>query len=320
MAGSSLAKKMENRVWVFPALAIVTIIVGQLCKTSCSFIEGDILGIDLNIFGIVFYAVLFLAIIFYQKVYRKDWVLKMATAAAAAGVGAEIILIKFQVENNTYCPKCLISGFFFLVMFFLLARNLKAWWIALLVVLGTIFTLFTFSGSVIPSYAAETQHPVFGNGMAKTEVIVYSDYLCPACRRSDVDINRALLGLQKSARIEFVDVPIHKGSLDYSEVFLYAWFGFGNNLQKAVQVREALFQAAASKKPQSEIVSDLKSRGIPVKVDQAGARDIFRSFYNPLLRKDGVRATPTVVIVKDGNRKSYVGGNDIMKALKELQR
>ena len=45
---------------------------------------------------------------------------------------------------------------------------------------------------------------------------------------------------------------------------------------------------------------------------------IFRQIYNPLMQTDKIHATPTMVIVKDNNRKSYIGGPEIMKAIEEV--
>jgi hypothetical protein len=308
----------QSRVWIFPALALITIIIGQICKTNCAFLHGDILGFDLETFGIIFYSMLFLSALFYKIIYPRDWIMKAIAAIVAMGVGAEFVFIKFQVQNNTYCPKCLISGFFFLTMFFLVARFLKKWVVILLILCGAVFTSFFFNGSIVPSYAKEAQYPGFGNDKSQIEIIVYSDYLCPACRKADEKINNTLRKLKNVAKIRFVDVPIHAGSLDYSEVFLYAWFESGNNLETAIKVREILFQAAAAKTNQNGTLNILKSKGVPYKVDKEDAREIFRNYYNPLMNGDKIKSTPSVVIVKDKNRKTYTGGLDILKALNEI--
>lgn len=308
----------QSRVWIFPALALITIIIGQICKTSCAFLRGDILGFDLETFGIIFYSMLFLSALFYKIIYPRDWIMSAIAAIVSMGVGAEFIFIKFQVQNNTYCPKCLISGFFFLTMFFLVARFLKKWIIIILILCGAVFTSFVFNGSIIPSYAKEAQYPGFGNEKSQIEIIVYSDYLCPACRKADEKINNAVRKLKNVAKIRFVDVPLHAGSLEYSEVFLYTWFESGNNLETAIKVREILFQAAAAKADQNGTLNILKSKGVPYKVDKEGAKEIFRNFYNPLMKGDKINSTPAVVIVKNNNRKTYIGGIDILKALNEI--
>jgi len=317
MNATRVISGLQNRLWILPGLSILTIVIGQLCASMCAFIEGDILGIDLNIFGILFYSLLLVLLLVYEKVFRGDWLMKAVAAVACVGVGAELILIKFQVENSVYCPKCLISGFFFLVMFFLVARHLKKWVIILLIAAGLLFTSFTFNGSVIPVYGEEV-HPQFGSDKARVEIIVYSDYFCPHCRKIDQQVNTVLGKLKDRARIRFVDVPLHPGSLEYAEVFLYAWFVSGNNLESAVMVRELLFDAAVKKTDQAGVIALLKSKEIPVKLDREKARSIFRGLYNESMKTDKVSGTPAVVIVKGGERKKYVGGKDILKALEEL--
>ena len=310
---------VQNRVWVFPALALITIIIGRICKESCVFIHGDILGVDLEIFGIFFYSLLLLSVILYKKISPKDCVMKAITAMVSMGAGAEFILIKFQVQNNIYCPKCLISGFFFLAMFFIVARHIKTWVVILLILFGAIFTSFTFSGSVIPSYAKEIQYPGFGNENSQTEIIIYSDYFCPACRKADEQINKTLRNVKDKVKVRFVDVPLHAGSLEYAEVFLYTWFESGNNIEKAIRVRDILFNAAENKTDKSGVLKILNSQGIPFKVNSEKAREIFRSFYNPLMKIDKINKTPTMVIAKGNNRKTYMGMAEILKALEDVK-
>lgn len=312
-------ENVQNRVWIFPALALITIIIGRICKESCVFIHGDILGVDLEIFGIFFYSLLLLSVILYKKIFPKDWVMKAITAIVSMGVGVEFILIKFQIQNNIYCPKCLISGFFFLIMFFIVARHIKTWIVILLILFGAIFTSFTFSGSVIPSYAKEIQYPSFGNENTQTEIIVYSDYFCPACRKIDEQINKILRKVKDKVKVRFIDVPLHAGSLEYAEVFLYTWFEAGNNLEKAIKVRDILFHAAETKTDQSGVFNILRSQKISFKEDKENAKEIFRSCYNPLIKMDKINVTPTMVIVKGNNRKNYKGTAEILKALEEIR-
>lgn len=315
---SAVYTGLQNRVWIFPALALVTLVIGQICRTSCSFLSGDILGLDLNVFGVLFYSLLLAAVIVYKRFVPKDWMMSLIAAAVSAGVGAEFILIRFQVDQGVYCPKCLISGLFLLLMFAMVMRRLKVWLAALLVVLGAVFTSLTFSGSVIPSYAKEVQHPSFGNGKAPVEIVIYSDYFCPACRDVDGRVNFLLRRVQDRAKIFFVDVPLHKESGPYAEIFLYTWFASGDRLEDALRAREVLFQAAATKTDPEGVKGFMKIQGIRFREDKARAKDIFRSFYNPLLKMDRIKATPTVVIARGAERKSYEGGAAILKALEEV--
>ncbi len=307
---------IQNKVWLFPALALSTLIIGNLCKTSCMFLHGDILGLDLERFGFIFYCVLLVAAIFASKIFSlKDRLMKFITVVVSIGVGAEIILVKFQIQNSTYCPKCLVSGFFLMAMFFVMSRYIKIWLVILLIVFGAIFTSFTFSGSIVPAYAEEVRAPSFGSEKARTEIIIYSDYFCPACRKVDIQLNDTLRKLKDRVKIRFVDVPMHPGSLEYAKLFLYAWFKSGNNLESALKVRDLLFHDAELHMTQPEVMRNLSLKGIPYKKDEDAAKVILRQVYNPLMQTDKIHATPTVVIVKDNTRKSYIGGAEIMTAI-----
>jgi uncharacterized membrane protein len=308
---------LQKRPWIFPVLSLITIIVGQICSKSCMFIHGDILGFDLEVFGIVFYSMLILSFLIYKKMLSKDWVIKTITAAVAAGVGAEIIFVKFMIQNNTYCTKCLVSGFFLLTMFLIMVRRIKPWVVVLLILFGAVFASFTFSGSVVPSYAKEIRYPSFGNSKAKVEIIVYSDYHCPFCRKVDGLINNNLLRVKNKTKIQFVDVPVHAHSLEYAEVFLYTWFVSGDNLESAIKVREILFNAAEKGYDQHGVLSILNSRGIRYKEDKENAREIFRGFYNNSINADHINKTPSMVVIKGSERKTYVGMGDILNAFKE---
>lgn len=316
--GFRIVANLQDKAWIFPALALLTLVIGQVCQERCAVLRGDILGLDLNVMGIFLYSLLLVATVFYKKLYPRDWFMKAIAAVVSAGAGAEMILVKFQVQNNTYCPKCLISGFFFLAMFFVVAPNLKKWVVICWIVAGALFASVTFNGSVVPSYAEDIKYPAFGSERAQVEIIVYSDYLCPACSKADEQINSALRKLKSKARIRFVDVPIHAGSLEYAEVFLYAWFESGDNLESAIKVRETLFEAAKTKTDQLGVIKVLTAKGIPFREDKNKAREIFRAYYNPMMKADKINSTPSLVVIKGNSRKTYVGGAEILKALGEV--
>ena len=171
---------------------------------------------------------------------------------------------------------------------------------------------------MVPSYAEEIRSPIFGNEKSRTEIIIYSDYLCPACRKVDSQLNDTLRKLKNQVKIRFIDVPLHPGSLEYAKLFLYAWFESGNNLESALRVRDILFREASTSMPQHEVIRLLSSQGITYKKDEDAAKMIFRQIYNPLIQMDKIHATPTMIIVKDKNRKSYTGGAEIIKAIEAV--
>lgn len=314
----NIIEKVQNRLWIFPALALLALFVGRLCTTSCVFLHGDILGIDLEILGTVFYSMLLFSVVFHNKFYPKNWVMKIISAAVCIGIGVEFILVKFQIQNSTYCPRCLISAFFLIMMFIAVVQHVKKWIVVLLILLSGFLTFIAFNGSVIPSYAQKFELPVFGNEKSQTEIIIYSDYFCPGCRKIDDQINDILRKKKDKIKVHFVDVSLHAGSLEYAEIFLYTCFGSGKDLERAIKVREILFHAAETKTDQRAVFNILNSQKISFKEDKDDARGIFRSFYNPSIQKDKINSTPTLVIVKGNDRKTYVGGSKILKALEEI--
>jgi hypothetical protein len=91
-----------------------------------------------------------------------------------------------------------------------------------------------------------------------------------------------------------------------------------NNLEVATKVRETLFATAKRQMKQRELLDILKTQGIDFYVDKGQAGEIFRRMYNPLMKKDGINGTPSIVIVKDNHRKKYQGAIEIVKALEEI--
>jgi len=90
-----------------------------------------------------------------------------------------------------------------------------------------------------------------------------------------------------------------------------------NDPDHAFHVRNVLIAATADRQMTTEerVGKLLKSRGIPYAVFEA--RPVFNR-YNDLIRENKVEATPTCIIVKNGKKESFVGGPNIVAALKRL--
>ena len=87
-------------------LTIVLAIIGigimayyDYCDTTCSYLKGDIFGIDLKWVGMAYMAVIIVFAAFKQTPFVR--------ALLAAGLGVEVHLYAFQVQNDVYCPFCL---------------------------------------------------------------------------------------------------------------------------------------------------------------------------------------------------------------------
>lgn len=130
---------------ILAALAIGIMAFYATCSTSCSYLTGSVLGLDLKYAG-----VLFMALLIALSLLKKDLLLQ---ALLSLAIGAEVILVGFQVRNDVYCPFCLSFGVI-LVLLFLLNMDIRRKWItALFIVLGFIAFLAFFKGSAIPTYS-----------------------------------------------------------------------------------------------------------------------------------------------------------------------
>ncbi len=146
----------DLRKWKYPTNVLLLLIAIGLevfytvCAGSCSFLRGDIFGLDLSHVGIVF-AVILIVLNF----LRWDWFI---VALLSAGVGVEVVLVAFQVRHNVYCPYCLAFAAVILLLFVLnFDVRRKALMIGSIVFGFVLFALF-FNGRVTPTYAEFDRH------------------------------------------------------------------------------------------------------------------------------------------------------------------
>ncbi|MFH2119726.1 MAG: hypothetical protein ABIJ25_04940 [Pseudomonadota bacterium] len=135
----------------FPAIGVGLMIFYGVCDTSCSSLQGTFLGVDLKVIGILYMAVL-LSLTLSPASRWAASVHHQQTMLLSGALGGEILLVRFQVVQDTYCPFCLAFGSCILVLF---AANFTKMnkHLALGAFLAGIatFALF-FDGSVLPLY------------------------------------------------------------------------------------------------------------------------------------------------------------------------
>ena len=158
------------------ALTIVLALAGigimsfyAICDTACSYLRGDIFGFDLKYVGVLFMALLIGLAFFHQADVIRMFV--------SAGLGVEVYLVAFQIEENIFCPFCLAFGVLVIIMYVINyeRHSLSNQWLHTLLyafgdarfpftadlrlpvviwmVAGFLFVSFSFSGSSIPLYA-----------------------------------------------------------------------------------------------------------------------------------------------------------------------
>jgi thiol-disulfide isomerase/thioredoxin len=288
--------------------SIGIIIFNRFCSGICSYISGDLFGLDLRYLGLAF-----MTVIMVLSLVKNDLLLTMALST---GMGIEIYLVSFQIWFNTFCPYCLAFGGVLMLLFLLNIRkaNIKE---ALLYALAglVLFALF-FNGSVTPAFADEPLVPTFGKG--KTQVRLYTDYFCPPCRELEPEIEPILKDLVKKNTITliFIDTPLSKDTPLYARYFLYI-MNEKKTLEKAFLARSILFEAAIRNLSEPlKLEEVLKNNEIKFKPFEVKPT---LEILNSYIRGDRTRSTPTCVIVQDGKTNQYTGKSYIISALERLK-
>jgi thiol-disulfide isomerase/thioredoxin len=332
---------VQRRLLITIVLAVIGIgIVAfyAICDTSCSFLKGDVFGIDLKYVGYGYMA----AIIILALLKQAD-LLRMLVAS---GIGVEVFLVSFQVSINLFCPFCLAFGIMVILMYLVNYERsgmMNKWYQKLIyfpgdakiiftdnqrlpllamMIIGYIFVSFSFSGSSTPAYAADnTTIPSYGNG--SWELIIFTDYFCPPCQVVEKDLEPELERLlsRGDVKITFVDYPGHgKDSTLYAKYFLYA-VAANKGYQNITKTRNILFSLAKQKKINQEtaLADFLKSQGIALTIIDP---ILPYKEWMALIKRYEIEHTPTCLLrFSSTYTRKYIGSESIRKELiPELQK
>jgi hypothetical protein len=280
-----------------------------ICLGACSYLKGDIFGIDLKYMGIFYMAVILVL----------AWLRKplLCLVLLAFGAGGEIFLVGYQVRSGVYCPYCLAFGVTILIAFAVNFDRSRKALAALAAAAGLGFFLLFFSGSATPLYAAEPVTTAFGKGAI--EVRVYTDYFCGPCQDEEKEVISLITEfVEKSLiRVIFIDTPIHQETVFYAGYFLAALNAKGD-FRQAVAARTALFEAATKRIEGKEAMEAfLKKKGLDIRPFDAAP--VFKIFSN-YLKEDKINSTPSCVIIGPQGKQTLIGKEEIAKGLRSLRK
>ena len=327
------------------AITIVLALIGiglmayyDYCDSACSYLKGDIWGIDLKWVGIAYMTAIIVFAAFRQSSFVR--------ALLAAGLGVEIHLYVFQVQHDVYCPFCLAFSVTLILSFIINYEVPSAWrenrrrmWLyflgevdfpmfrihklplLLFSVLGYLTILFTFSGSVLPTYGQDSAGSIPSLGKGNYEITIFADYFCPPCFRIDTKAEPLLKELLATGQVKitFVDVPFHSATPIYAKYYLYA-ANAETDTNNILHVRKILFDAAQTKHIQTEkdLVAFLKEQKISW--NTMDEKSIFVKL-SAIIKENNIKATPTCIIRYSAmNVKKLVGGDEIWNGLTALKK
>jgi len=334
----ALIKKYRHIITIALALIGIGLMAYyDYCATACSYLQGDILGMDLKWVGITYMSAIILFAAFKQMSFVR--------ALLAAGLGVEVYLYYFQIENDVYCPFCLAFSVMLILSFLINYEVPSAWrenrrriWLyflgevsfpmfrlyklplLLFSIAGYLTILLTFSGSVTPAFGQINENAVPSIGKGHYEIIMFTDYFCPPCRRIDTKAEPLLKELLATGKVKitFVDVPFAQATPVYAKYYLYA-ANADASADNIFNVRNLFFEAAQGRHIQEEIglLAFIKEKNIKLKpLDEKSVFPILTA----IAKDNKVRATPTCVIrysAKD--TKTFVGDTEIWGELKKLK-
>lgn len=299
-------KKPTNLVLLLLGIGIV--IYYRTCGQSCTFLKGNMFGIDLAYYGIAFCAAL---IVSNLAGYER-----LNTTFLSGAMGTEVYLIGFQVRAGVYCPYCLAFAAILFLLFLINFNVSKRLFAIIFFAAGLLFFSLFFRGTTVPVLAADgALIPTFGTG--KIQVRIYTDYFCGPCGRLEPKMEQLLPKLVKKSKVTvtFIDTPIHGQTMLYARYFLYI-VKENNDFKHILHARGILFEAAKSGiNEKGKLEGFLQKRKI-----RFHAFDTKPSYavLNTYLFQDGIDRTPTCVIY-DGDRKGvYRGELEIAQALELL--
>jgi hypothetical protein len=290
-------------------IGIAVTVAYALCLVSCSYLKGDIMGIDLKYLGIFYMAVIFVL----------AWLRKplLCLLLLSFGAGGEIFLIGYQIHSGVYCPYCLTFAATILLALAVNFERTRKIIVTFAVAAGLLFFLLFFSGSTTPVYAAEPVMPTFGKGAV--EVRLYTDYFCDPCRDEEGKVISQITELvgKNLIRVVFIDMPIHPETVLYAGYFLAA-LNAKRDLGQAVAARSALFEAAGKQiKGKETLEVFLKAKGLDIR--PFDTTPVFRIFSN-YLKEDRINSTPTCVVIGSQGKRILNGKDEIAKGLRSLRK
>ncbi len=316
---------------------ILAMILYDVCDTSCSYLKGDMFGIDLKWIGIGYMAAIIALTLLKQRAYVRSLL--------AAGIGVEMHLVAFQFREEVFCPFCLAFGVIVIAAFILnldykkppagtswrrkiisalgevelpLMGNRRVPLLAFMII-GYLFVLLTFSGSVTPAYGAQgPPAPSYGEGAY--ELTIFTDYFCPPCQLVEPDMESYLNEfLSKSGvKVTFVDMPLHELTPLYAKYFLYI-VNAGGGYKDILLARKVLFELAIAKAAPTEqaLAQKLRERGVAFK--PFDPRPVF-DVWSRTIREFKANATPSCFVrYSAADVRKYVGPEEIRKGLADLR-
>lgn len=331
--GHSLASRVippffaNALLWVaaLAGLCLSIISVLKICSSCSATAQYRVIGLDFGWFGIGYFVVLTTIIFFRSRHSWADW---LAVLLLFASAGAEIRFIWIQkYEIGQWCPICLSIAATIFVACTAISYDLREKLISrgatmkpkFLYIVFAILCFWIGLGAAwvgVRKEAEAAELDLFlGKASSPTTVYFISDWFCPSCRKIEPSIEKMYPELAKMVRISFVDLPIHKETLNFTPYNLQ-FIAFEK--AKYISLRRALTALSLKTKNPTEAEVQAAVTPLGVMLRQVSYADTLYGMQSNLTvyRGYGINATPSVVVANSKTKKSkvLVGDNQISEA------
>ena len=295
----------------------------KMCTSMCSeTAKYTIFDLDFGWFGCAFFGLLILVLIFRRHIPCSTALMLYGISLA---LGAELQLIWIQkYVIGSWCPVCLGIAAMVATAFLTLLYQLSA---TLMASGGTMKTRFTHITLMILALLvglgtalagvrkeAEAAGPDIYLGKRHSDTTVYfvSDWFCPVCRKVEPEIEKAFPDISATARVAFVDMPLHAAT---SNITPYNLQFMTYDKDKYMRLRHVLSElSSTTENPAPEQVqAAVAPLGVTLRPINFAELMNGVKFFDSIYRGFGVKFTPTVVIdnPKTKKRKLLVGSHEI---------
>lgn len=271
-------------------------------------------GAPFEWYGIIFFSG---ALLLHAFAYFRPSVSFLAALWIFSGVGAEIFFIIAQKYIiGAYCPVCLTIAFtvllaslyygFFIVQNSFLKRvkgGIMKSMVSFIasfsfLALGFIFALSGLAkfNQLQATEAAIKEKIKFGDQASPIEILIFTDWACPACRQIEPTIAKIAPKLFSKASVIFVDCVIHQETLNFAP---YNLSYMVHNKEKYLQLRKALGELAKKTGAPTDKQIEKISSSVGVNFKELSYADIAlaQKYFEDLSDFYHVTATPTIVLI-----------------------
>lgn len=182
-----------------------------------------------------------------------------------------------------------------------------------------VFLLVVLVGVVLASNLSEDKSNEiiknqlsFGDSNSKVHVYLFTDWLCPYCKKLEPNLQNIIPSVSKVAQVTFVDVAIHPESanfIPYNVSFMM------NNKQQYLALRSALDELSTNTKTptEKEVTDAIQKTGVVYKkLNNSQILDA-ANYFMSLMQKFKVDGTPAIVVENEKTNKfEVISGVDNM--------